>query len=270
MLSFFSSRGWESWDLSSRPLIPERMPVLVDDDLRFEDAATALRPTTVVNRWLRELPASGCPAPSSWESYARVLLEWMRFLDEHDVELFDSRARLKGALGRYAEHRATGPVEQRFAATTWGRHMSVLSVFYRWAIAENYAAAQPFTYRTARALFAGTGREVKVNLAIRRTPKPHVTIKYVEAEFVKLFMQGLRGLVPDGGQDTPVPWSRACPQRRRRRAGAGDRSAAAGVHLPAGLRNPCAPTETDRGPDPVPGAVRGDQGAKVPHDLDFL
>jgi hypothetical protein len=79
--------------------------------------------------------------------------EWMRFLDEHDVELFDSRARLKGALGRYAEHRATGPVEQRFAATTWGRHMSVLSVFYRWAIAENYATAQPFTYRTARAHF---------------------------------------------------------------------------------------------------------------------
>jgi len=96
MLSIFSSRGWESWALSSRPLIPERMPVLVDDDLRFEDAATALRPTTVVNRWLRELPASGCPAPSSWESYARVLLEWMRFLDEHDVELFDSRNRLKG------------------------------------------------------------------------------------------------------------------------------------------------------------------------------
>jgi hypothetical protein len=82
---------------------------------------------------------------------------------------------LKGALSRYAEHRATGPVEQRFATTTWGRHMSVLSVFYRWAIAENYATAQPFTYRTARALFADTGREVKVNLAIRRTPKPHVT-----------------------------------------------------------------------------------------------
>lgn len=202
MLSFFSSHGWESWDVTSRPLIPERMPVLVDDDLCFEDGATAPRPTMVVNRWLRELPASGCPAPGSWESYARVLLEWMRFLDEHGVALFDSRARLKGALSRYAEHRATGPVEQRFAATTWGRHMSVLSVFYRWAIAENYATAQPFTYRTARALFADTGREVKVNLAIRRTPKPHVTIKYLEPDFAKLFMQGLCGLAPDGTQDT--------------------------------------------------------------------
>ncbi|MEV0051375.1 hypothetical protein AB0H34_12860 [Saccharopolyspora shandongensis] len=40
--------------------------------------------------------------------------------------------------------------------------------------------AEPFTYRTARALFHGTGREVRVNLAVSRTPKPHVTIKYLE------------------------------------------------------------------------------------------
>lgn len=59
ILSFFSSQGWESWNVEHRPLIPERMPVLVDDDLRFEDGPTAARPAAVVNRWLRELPASG-------------------------------------------------------------------------------------------------------------------------------------------------------------------------------------------------------------------
>ena len=64
ILSFFSSRGWESWDVERRPLFPERMPVLVDDDLLFEDGPGAVRPTTVVNRWLRELPSSGCPASS--------------------------------------------------------------------------------------------------------------------------------------------------------------------------------------------------------------
>jgi hypothetical protein len=37
ILSFFSSQGWESWDIAHRPLIPERMPTLVDDDLLFED-----------------------------------------------------------------------------------------------------------------------------------------------------------------------------------------------------------------------------------------
>ncbi|GJF33415.1 hypothetical protein KNE206_61150 [Kitasatospora sp. NE20-6] len=76
---------------------------------------------------------------------------------------------MKAALGACAEYRATGPVKERFAATTWGQHMSVLPRFYRWAMAEGYAQAGPFTYRTARALSAGTGREVRVNLAVRTT-----------------------------------------------------------------------------------------------------
>ncbi|WP_239694388.1 site-specific integrase [Streptomyces sp. Cmuel-A718b] len=202
ILGFFSSRGWESWDPEHRPLIPEGMPVLVDDDLRFEDGPAMPRPTAVVNRWLRELSASGASAPSSWENYARAVKEWMEFLAEHGVGLFDSRERLKAGLSRYAEHRAAGPLKARFAATTWGQHMSILSLFYRWALNEGYATAEPFTYRAARALFAGTGREVKVNLAVRRTPKPHVTIKYLEPDFTELFRNGLRGLAPDGSQDS--------------------------------------------------------------------
>ena len=95
-----------------------------------------------------------------------------------------------------------GPVAERLAATTWGQHMSILSLFYRWAIGEGHAEAEPFTYRTARALFAGTGREVRVNLAVRRTPKPHVTIKYLEPYFTELFLNGLRGLAPDGVLDS--------------------------------------------------------------------
>lgn len=202
ILCFFSSRGWESWDVVHRPLIPEGMPVLIDGDLCFEDGPAAPRLVVVVNRWLRELPASGVPAPSSWENYARVVKQWMEFLAGHGVGLFDSRVRLKAALSRYAEYRAAGPLKARFAATTWGQHMNILSLFYRWAINEGYATAEPFTYRAARALFAGTGREVRVNLAVRRTPKPHVTVKYLEPDFTELFRQGLRGLAPDGSQDT--------------------------------------------------------------------
>ena len=37
ILTFFSSRGWESWGLERRPLVAERMPVLIDDDLLLED-----------------------------------------------------------------------------------------------------------------------------------------------------------------------------------------------------------------------------------------
>jgi len=202
ILNFFSSQGWESWDAEHRPLIPERMPVLIDDDLMLEDGPGEPRPAVAVNQWLRELPASGAHSPGTWESYARTVREWAVFLAEHGVGLFDSRERLKAGLSRYAEHRAAGPAGDRFAPTTWGRHMSILSSFYRWAIAEGHAEAEPFTYRSARALFAGTSREVQVNLAIRRTPKPHVTVKYLEPDFTGLFRNGLRGLAPDGSQDT--------------------------------------------------------------------
>src|SRR5260370_1337504 len=201
ILSYFSSRGWESWDVACRPLLPERMPVLIDDDLRFEDGPGAPRPATVVSRWLRELPASGCPAPGSWESYARTVNEWMAFLAGHGVWLFDSRQQLKAALGKYAGHPAAGPVQTGLAATHGGQHVSILSLFYRWAMEEGHAEAEPFSYRTARALFAGTGREVRANLAVRRTPKPHVTVKYLEPDFTRLFLNGLCGLAPDGGPD---------------------------------------------------------------------
>ena len=201
IMSFFSSRGWESWDIASRPLVPERMPVLVDDDLLFEDGPGAPRPSVAVNQWLRELPASGAPSPATWEAYARAVKEWIEFLGLHGVGVFDSRERLKAGLSRYAEHRAAGPARQRVSATTGGRHMSILSLFYRWAMDEGHAQAEPFTYRMARALFAGTGREVRVNLAVRRTPKPHVTIRYLEPDFTAMFLAGLRGLASDGTAD---------------------------------------------------------------------
>ena len=38
-------------------------------------------------------------------------------------------------------------------------------------------------------------------MAVRRTPKPHVTIKYLEPDFAGLFLNGLRGLDPDGSAD---------------------------------------------------------------------
>jgi hypothetical protein len=45
-------------------------------------------------------------------------------------------------------------------------------------------------------LFAGIWRQVRMNLAVRRTPKPHVTIKYPEPDFTEMFRTGLRALVP--------------------------------------------------------------------------
>jgi len=200
ILFSFSRQGWESWDVAARPVIREGMPVLVDDDLLFSDAGTA-RATVAVNRWLRDLPVSGGPAASTWWNYARVLRAWMEFLAGCETVLFDSRDRLRAALGAYAEHRCAGPVAARFEVSTWNQHVSVLSVFYRWAVGEGHAAAEPFTYRIALATFDGVMVRRQVNTAARRRPKPHVTIRYLEPGFAELFVRALRGLAPDGTAD---------------------------------------------------------------------
>jgi site-specific recombinase XerD len=182
------------------PTIAEQMPVLVDDDLLFEDASGP-RPSVAVNRWLRELPTSGCPAPASWVYYARTVRSWMEFLAEHGVRLFDQRSALKAGLSAYAVHRACGPVEKRFEASTWNQNMAILGAFYRWAAAEGHAVAEPFTYKQAVTAYGEPRRVVMVNQARRRQAKSHVTIKYLADDFADLFMNALAGLMPGGEED---------------------------------------------------------------------
>ncbi len=136
--------------------------------------------------------------PGSWGVYARVVRDWAVFLGSHGIGLFDQRDRLKAGLSSYAVHRACGPLDARLTATTWNQHVSILSIFYRWAVAEGYANAEPFTYRQATVFFADQVARRPVNQAVRRVPKPHVTIKYLEDDFAELFVRGLRGLGPDG------------------------------------------------------------------------
>jgi len=199
-LTFFCSTGWTGWDVAAEPAIPDRMPALIDDDLLFEDAGVP-RPSVAANRWLRELPVSGAPSPATWAAYARVLREWMSFLPGIGVEVFDARDRLKDGLGAYAAHRACGPIGARFAASTWNQHVSVLSSFYQWAVAEGHAVAVPFSYAQARSRYGQQVHDVQANLARRRTPKPHVTIKYLEAGFASMLVSALGGLRPDGTAD---------------------------------------------------------------------
>lgn len=56
---------------------------------------------------------------------------------------------MRAGLSFYAEHRLAGPLKVRLTPGSWNLHMSVLSGFYKWAMAEGYAAALPFTYRVA-------------------------------------------------------------------------------------------------------------------------
>jgi hypothetical protein len=115
----------------------------------------------------------------------------MIFLAVLGIALFDTRDRLRQALGAYAAHRAGGPAEARWAATTWNQNISILSAFYQWAVAEGLAGAVPFTY--ARAISRYGDQVWQANRARRRAPKPHVTFKYLEADFASLFSTRWRG-----------------------------------------------------------------------------
>jgi len=66
------------------------MPVLIDADLRFEDGRGP-RPSTVMNRWLRELAVSGAASPRTWRVYAQVLKSWVEFLEACGFALLADR-----------------------------------------------------------------------------------------------------------------------------------------------------------------------------------
>ncbi|BAJ29279.1 hypothetical protein KSE_34720 [Kitasatospora setae KM-6054] len=176
------------------------MPLVFDDDLLFEDAR-GTRETVAVNRWACELPTSGVPAANSWPTYVRAVREWKEFAALYGVSLFDTRVRLKQVLGAYAVHRSSGPVKSLFAASTWNQAMTILGIFYNWAISEGYATALPFTYKQAQHVFKEQSTTIRVNQARRRQPKEHVTIKYLLDDFADLFTKGLARLEPDGSEE---------------------------------------------------------------------
>lgn len=216
----FSSRGWESWDLDRQPLIRDRMPIIVDDDLRFEDAPGVPRPAMVGNHYLRELPLNGAPAVRTWRNTASSLCEWMTYLQGLGVDPLGHREELRAALSMYAEHRFAGPLKKRWDGTTWNLHVGILSAFYKWAQAEAFAEAVPFTYRMGKRIADGVLVDVERNLARVRSPRSHTSIKYMEQDFCDLFIRGLAGLEPDGTPDRRYR-GRECarngrPQGRRR------------------------------------------------------
>jgi len=202
ILHYHSSRGWEEWDVESRPLMREGMPVLIDDDLRFEDDGGALRPSAVMSRWLRELPVSGAPSPRTWKTYAEVLKAWAEFLTEHRVHIFADRQRLRDVLSVYAEHRLSGPLDVRLRPASWNLAIKTISAFYQWAATEGHVSAVPFTY-AQRTVFRPDGARVEVrrNMATVRSGNAHATRKYLERPYIQLLMNALEGNDPAGERD---------------------------------------------------------------------
>ncbi|MET9544234.1 site-specific integrase [Streptomyces sp. NPDC006627] len=224
----FSSAGWESWDLARQPLIRERMPVLFDDDLLFEDGPGAPRPATVGNWYLRELPVNGSPAVRTWQNSAGCLRDWFTFLKGRGVHPFGGRKELQSALSMYVEYRLAGPLKDRWDHTTWNLHVGILSAFYSWAKDEAAVVeAVPFTYSVGCRMAQGAVVETKRTLATLRRPRPHTTFKHLEKDFSQLFVRALAGLGSDGEPDL----------RYRRPREAARNSVMADYVLSSGLRS---------------------------------
>ncbi|MER6692247.1 site-specific integrase [Streptomyces minutiscleroticus] len=200
LVHYFSVEGWQSWGLGGQPLIPERMPVLVDDDFLFEDAYGP-RATRAVNAWLRTLPSRGAPSPNSWRAYALAARDWLAHLRRHGVAVFGTRQELVAALGTYADRCLSGPVDERLEASSWELQVTALSRFYDWAQEEGLAKAAPFTVAVGKRMMQGRFMETRRNRARTRRPKPHVRLQYLAPDFADLFRHGLAGLGPDGLDD---------------------------------------------------------------------
>ncbi|MGW6871323.1 site-specific integrase [Streptomyces xanthophaeus] len=200
LITYYSRDGWESWGLSQEPLIRQDMPVLIDDDLKFEDDHGP-RPTVAVNRWLRELPISGVPAAKSWKTYAQAARTWLEFLEDHGVHPFADREDLRAVLGAFAEYRLAGPLEARWDHNTWNQRITVLSRLYAWAVDNDHCAKVPFTYAMGTRYTADGPKDTRRNTATLRRAQPHVTMKYLEEDFARLFLRALAGLQPDGTPD---------------------------------------------------------------------
>ncbi|WP_233273661.1 hypothetical protein [Streptomyces broussonetiae] len=184
------AEGWQSWGLDGEPLIPERMPVLFDDDFLFEDESGP-RATRAVNAWLRTLPSSGAPSPNSWRAYALAARDWLMHLRRHRVAVFGTRQELVAALGTYADRRLSGPLDERLEPASGELQVTALSRFYDWAESEGLAAAVPFTVTTGKRMEQGRLVETRHNRARLRRPKPHVKVQYLESDFAVLFRYGL-------------------------------------------------------------------------------
>ncbi|MFF2399877.1 MULTISPECIES: tyrosine-type recombinase/integrase [Streptomyces] len=199
-LVYFSRSGWEGWGLPSVPLVRQGMPVLIDDDLLFEDDHGP-RPTVAVNLWLQNLPLDGAPAQKTWVTYAQSMKSWLEYLDEVGVHAFAERDALRAALSSFAEYRLSGPLTARWEVSTWNQQIKTVARFYQWAVDEAHCTAVPFTYAYVRRVTEAGVVLVQRNQATLATPKPHVTIRYLEDDFLQLFLWALAGLGPGGEPD---------------------------------------------------------------------
>lgn len=172
-------------------------------------------------------------AADDWRAGAQVvvcvrqrLAGMVRFLRVHSLDVLDDPAALVDAVAGYHADRRMGDLSRRLAETSWSRAVSAIARFYEWAWAEGMIERVPFSYRFQVINGGGRGRQVvKRNLARERQPQSHVSIRWLEQDYLELFLGvGLAGMLPEGGDD---PTFRG--QQPARNAAIGHLAAASGL-----------------------------------------
>jgi len=189
--------------LEGNAKILEGTPLIIDEDLKFEDSGTG-RDTWVINSWLIARSHDPNISPRTLDVYLDALLPWLCFLVTIEVDLLGNRTALKAALGLYAEHRLSGHHRKRWANSTWNLHVTAISEFYKWARDEHLTDATPFSYSEIRVLRNELPIVVLRNNAKLPSPKGHSRIKYLGADYQTVLLNTLEGLTPDGSKPFPT------------------------------------------------------------------
>lgn len=169
------------------PAVPPRMPFLIGDDGTY---------ATDVNRWLRQLAATGARSPNTWLAYARDVSVWLRFLSSRGIGIWDAREDDVAAF--HATRRLSSP-DGRVSAPSWNRAVTALDRLYDWGASHGRIARSPFKHRIIR---SSTGVPIRVNQAKEKAARA-ADVRFLALDQYLAFREvGLRGHRPDGSEDS--------------------------------------------------------------------
>jgi site-specific recombinase XerD len=116
--------------------IPDGMPFFLGGDGTY---------LSDINRFFRSLPVGGCRSVNTWQSYARDIHTFSRFLAERcgKQNLFSAGI---ADVEHYYRARRLGNTPS-ISARTWNRGIAALDKFYQWAAANGIISSPPFTYK---------------------------------------------------------------------------------------------------------------------------
>ncbi|HEX8599524.1 MAG TPA: site-specific integrase [Chloroflexia bacterium] len=173
--------------------LPQHLPFIIDDEGV---------PIRSVNSWLSQLHADGSLSYLTWKAYAQDWLDWYRFLANRGIDPLSATG---DHIKHYHAERRIGVagLDRVLKATSWNRMVAALDSYYKWALQKELIERVPFTYREVRIYTSqGGSTKVKLNMAKEKGARQHATLKWLEKDYLRTFLDvGITGLLPTGEED---------------------------------------------------------------------